>query len=155
MTKILGLAGGGGSYRSIKRAAARLELDAGHFRGQGWNKGLGKGRNLELQRAAQRRWYEKNKQVYLDRNDRRRRKLVALLRSLKDEPCTDCGGRYPYFALEFDHRDDEVKEFDIADGVRSLVGTGRLVAEMKKCDLVCVICHRFRTALRAGWDGMG
>jgi hypothetical protein len=33
-----------------------------------------------------------------------------------------------------------------------LVAIQRMLDEIAKCDLVCVLCHRFRTARRAGWS---
>jgi hypothetical protein len=53
--------------------------------------------------------------------------------------------------MEFDHRPNEVKEFNISSG-RHTKTMPRLLEEIAKCDVVCVLCHRFRTARRAGWS---
>lgn len=46
--------------------------------------------------------------------------------------------------FDFDHRDPKLKSFSISDkGVT--VSLARLQEEVKKCDLVCANCHRFRT----------
>ena len=58
---------------------------------------------------------------------------------------------FPYFVMEFDHRDGATKEFTIANAVSGMVGLARLLAEIDKCDVVCCVCHRLRTARRAGW----
>jgi hypothetical protein len=63
----------------------------------------------------------------------------------------DCGGRFPSFVMEFDHREDQVKAFNISSS-RDYVSLARLLAEIAKCDIVCVLCHRLRTARRAGWN---
>lgn len=70
------------------------------------------------------------------------------LQQAKDKPCADCGIRYPYYVMEFDHLDSETKEFNVSAGV-TRVSYERLLAEIAKCDVVCANCHRFRTAKRA------
>lgn len=147
----LGLCDGGSSRRTIKEEAARLGLDTSRFTGKGWRAGTGNGRNVEAQRAAKRRWYEQNRGVYREKNAKRRKELAEFIKSQKDVPCADCGKKYPYFIMEFDHRDGEVKAFNIGRGA-SAVSRARLLEEMAKCDVVCVCCHRYRTARRSGWD---
>lgn len=101
-------------------------------------------RDPEKQRAAKRRYYERNKQVYLDKNARKRERMRAYLRSLKEAPCMDCGQKFPYWVMDFDHL--EGKESLIGRLVFSL-SWKRLEAELEKCELVCANCHRVRT-----WD---
>jgi hypothetical protein len=64
-------------------------------------------------------------------------------------PCVDCGLR-DIRVLEFDHRVDEVK----SDSVSRLFLSGRswevVLAEIAKCEVRCVNCHRRRTSARAG-----
>jgi hypothetical protein len=68
----LGLKSDGGSgYHKVRSTAATLGLDTSHFLGRSWSKGTGAGRDAAKQREAARRWYNDNKQVYLDRNHRR------------------------------------------------------------------------------------
>ncbi|MFI5397571.1 MAG: hypothetical protein ACHQ9S_18700 [Candidatus Binatia bacterium] len=63
----------------------------------------------------------------------------------KNRPCTDCGGQFHRHAMEFDHCRGE-KLFNISDpGAHSL---DEVLAEIKKCDLVCACCHRVRTHKR-------
>jgi hypothetical protein len=147
----LGLSHGGQSYKKVQEAAQRLGLDLSHFTGQGWSKGTGSGRDPQAQRDAKKRWYDNHPEVYRDRNVRRRAERVALVRERKSRPCADCGRRFPYFIMEFDHRDGATKEFNIANAVAAMVGRKRLLAEMDKCDVVCCVCHRLRSARRAGW----
>ena len=65
-------------------------------------------------------------------------------------PCIDCGER-DVLVLEFDHRDPALKW----KGVGVLVMTKRwqrVLAEIEKCDVRCVNCHRRRTAAQFGWN---
>ncbi|MCW3039380.1 MAG: hypothetical protein JWM31_1285 [Solirubrobacterales bacterium] len=61
--------------------------------------------------------------------------------------CADCGTR-DTVVMEFDHLDGKV------ESVARLLGGGanpaRLDAEIARCEIVCVNCHRRRTATRGG-----
>lgn len=70
---------------------------------------------------------------------------------LKDRSCADCGGRFPHFVMDWDHRPGEVKLFNISYA-KSSFARERVVAEIAKCDLVCANCHRIRTAREGGWS---
>lgn len=102
-------------------------------------------RDPEKQRAAKRRYYDRNKHVYLEKNRRKRKRMKALAREAKSVPCMDCGQRYPYFVMDFDHR--EHKRALIPRLINSL-SLRRLEAEIAKCDVVCSNCHRSRTFRR-------
>jgi hypothetical protein len=131
----------------MKALATELPIDTSHFKGAAWNKGNGVGRNRDLSRAAIRRHYATHREYYAERNARRRRERVEMVRKLKDAPCQDCGKRFPYYAMDFDHRPGTVKLFNISRTANG-VGKARLLAEIAKCDLVCATCHRYRTAAR-------
>ncbi len=73
-----------------------------------------------------------------------RKKIRELLIKLKEQPCADCGERHPYWAMDFDHRDPVAKEFTIALATRTKSLT-RVLLEVAKCDVVCALCHRYRT----------
>ena len=73
----------------------------------------------------------------------RRRQRVELL---KTGPCADCGNTYPPECMDFDHRPDEDKSFDISRG--SVRAWPVVEAEIAKCELVCANCHRIRTKNR-------
>lgn len=81
---------------------------------------------------------------------RQRRKLQNFVRRLREQPCTDCMGEYPWYVMEFDHCRG-VKDTDIAKMVHKPVGMERLRREIAKCDLVCANCHRARTYARLGY----
>ncbi|MGH2718466.1 MAG: hypothetical protein ACRDJU_07795, partial [Actinomycetota bacterium] len=59
-------------------------------------------------------------------------------------PCMDCGQIYPFFVMDFDHRDRSQKEALISEYVNRICKAPPL-AEMAKCDVVCSNCHRIRT----------
>lgn len=93
--------------------------------------------------------YKKHKTLFIQRADRFHKAIRDLLRAAKSRPCADCGRSYPYYVMEFDHREGETKCFNIADvmGPRR-AGKKRLLAEIAKCDVVCANCHRERTYQR-------
>jgi hypothetical protein len=68
----------------------------------------------------------------------------AWIRSLKDEPCLDCGGKFHYSAMQFDHVRGE-KKFAISLAMSTTYSKERVLEEIAKCDLVCANCHAIRT----------
>src|SRR2546423_13858300 len=104
-------------------------------------------RDVEKQRAAKRRYYERNRGLYRDRNRRKRARLRAIARELKSRPCADCGQTFPFYVMDFDHREGEEKTAQVAMLVNAM-NLQRLLAEIEKCDLVCANCHRIRTYKR-------
>lgn len=77
---------------------------------------------------------------------KRFKKLRQFIRSYKYKPCMDCHKSYPYYVMDFDHRNPRRKEFQISTilSKRSMTEK-RLKKEIKKCDVVCANCHRIRT----------
>lgn len=57
--------------------------------------------------------------------------------------CVDCGYDN-WLALQFDHRDPTIKEFDISSNKKKSLDA--LKREIAKCDIVCANCHWIRTA---------
>ncbi len=72
---------------------------------------------------------------------------TALLDSLKSKPCTDCGGTFKPWQMDFDHVRGK-KRWNVAFGRRSY-NQEAVLAEVAKCELVCSNCHRDRTYRRA------
>jgi hypothetical protein len=105
------------------------------------------GRDIEKQRAAKRRYYERNRDAYRDKNRRKREQLRSILREAKLRPCADCGGAFPFYVMDFDHREGEEKTAEVAMLV-NMLSLERLLREIAKCDLVCANCHRVRTYQR-------
>lgn len=94
--------------------------------------------------------YARNAQRYRKataaRNQRRRDEARRIVRQAKDKPCADCGVRYPSYVMDFDHRPDADKLFNIGQGALSgLWSLEDLRREIAKCDITCSNCHRIRT----------
>jgi hypothetical protein len=73
-------------------------------------------------------------------------KAHELIRRLKRRPCTDCGKKYPYYVMEFDHVMG-TKLFSLHEGWNKH-SLPVIREEIRKCELVCCNCHRIRTFTR-------
>jgi hypothetical protein len=71
-----------------------------------------------------------------------------VLGHLRAHACSDCGEGDPV-VLEFDHIG--TKGADISTLIRRGVQLSRIEAEIARCEVVCVNCHRRRTARRGRW----
>ncbi len=60
--------------------------------------------------------------------------------------CTDCGGKYPYWVLDFDHLGE--KEFNVSAYREITVNLEKVKEEVSKCEVVCANCHRTRSYIR-------
>jgi len=91
--------------------------------------------------VAQRGWSERRGgQPYRrDRYERRR----AVLEEIKSRPCADCGGSFPPYVMDLDHRDPSEKVAPVSQLINA--GEAAIRAEAAKCDVVCANCHRIRT----------
>ena len=56
-------------------------------------------------------------------------------------PCVHCG-ETDVSLLTYHHRDPRLKEYDIANLISRGVSIKKLAQEMKKCNVLCVTCHR-------------
>lgn len=81
----------------------------------------------------------------IKRNERKK-KLV----SLKGGQCRLCGYKKSYSALTFHHRDEKIKLFNVSGKNLSALDWKILLAEIKKCDLLCANCHA-ETHDAEGW----
>jgi hypothetical protein len=99
---------------------------------------------MEEQKAAQKRWYERNRGTTIGRSRTTRVNNRLWLKQQKSKPCVDCGLEWPTCVMEFHHRDPSVKVMPIA---KALVNRSRrfVIEEIAKCDLLCANCHRIRT----------
>ncbi len=96
-------------------------------------------------REYTRQHYRDNKQYYVDKAARATAKIRALVRDRKNVPCADCGQRYHYCVMDFDHRENKI--FNISTMAHA-VSMKKLLEEIDKCDVVCSNCHRVRTFQR-------
>lgn len=84
----------------------------------------------------------KNRAAVILCQNRHRKWLYPLKEST---PCADCGGFFRHYCTDYDHVGDD-KVYSIS----KMVGHARLrvLAEIAKCELVCIRCHRTRTHRR-------
>lgn len=87
------------------------------------------------------------KQEYLNAT---RLQIKIAMMELLGGVCVDCGNKYHFSAMDFDHIVPHLKK----DNVGTLITKASqgepkdfevLVEEVKKCELRCANCHRFKT----------
>ena len=101
-------------------------------------------KDMALRRKTQPEHY---KAIFELSRDKTVARNVAHVRKLKEAPCSDCGIRYPFFVMQFDHRDAALKESCVATLAYKTASLESINVEIAKCDLVCANCHAIRT-----WD---
>lgn len=92
-------------------------------------------------------YYQANKEAFVERARRLEHELSLFVRELKDNPCMDCGNKFHFAAMDFDHRGEDEKLGNVSRMV-SLGSKKKILEEVAKCDLVCSNCHRVRTWTR-------
>ena len=103
-------------------------------------------KDIAKRRACHKRYYLRNKQLYKEKNIKRKKELLEFVISLKQKPCMDCGIQYPHYVMDFDHRDKKKKVASINRMIHiHRYSKKKILKEVKKCDLVCANCHRIRT----------
>ena len=65
----------------------------------------------------------------------------------ESQPCADCGEFFEGYLMDFDHLPESMKVGNISYLLRRW-GWTRLETELKKCEVVCCMCHRKRTKQR-------
>lgn len=109
----------------------------------------------ECSKKRSKRYYAENP-IKHKKEVSKRRKLVVhenrkqLINYLKTHPCIDCG-ETNVIVLEFDHRDDVKKDFNISESTNSGYSWNRIKNEIDKCDVRCANCHRIKTAKQFEW----
>lgn len=109
------------------------------------------GRQHAEQRAAWDRENRKKRSGYSVRHARKKRVLLRQrLDEMKSNPCTDCGQAFLPYVMDLDHKKPESKVAGVNYLLSKAVSWERIQAEIDKCDLVCVCCHRLRTLQQTG-----
>jgi transcription elongation factor Elf1 len=98
--------------------------------------------------------YVANKPDYVRRaitqtKARREENRRQVLLYLATHPCVDCGNAN-VLTLEFDHRDPAQKLTEVSRLIPNRRWP-RVLAEIEKCDVRCINCHRRKTARDFGW----
>ncbi|MHB1422465.1 MAG: hypothetical protein ACYC3I_04560 [Gemmataceae bacterium] len=91
--------------------------------------------------------YQKNKEAYFASARHRKKRLLAVLQAAKDKLCADCGIKYPYYVMDFDHGDVRGIRGAMNRFIRSR-SLKTALEEIAKCEVVCSNCHRERTYQR-------
>lgn len=105
----------------------------------------------ECARAYVKSHYQTNKKYYANRNKERRNKIQEkILEILSQSHCMVCGEN-ELILLDFDHRDPTTKLFNVSHAPKKLCSMKKLMEEIKKCDVLCVVCHRRKTAKQENW----
>ncbi len=107
----------------------------------------------ECNRERSRRYYRENTAHHKGVVTALKRKRAAenkqrIVAYLREHPCVDCG-EDDLVVLEFDHRGD--KTGHVWQLANEGFGWARISAEIRKCDVRCVNCHRRRHAREQGW----
>jgi hypothetical protein len=99
----------------------------------------------EKQKAAQKAWYERNKNLTLERSNKSRDNRKQIIRDIKESsPCVDCKIPYPYYVMHFDHL-DSAEKLNTISILLNIASIKSVLNEIEKCDLVCANCHSIRT----------
>lgn len=102
----------------------------------------------------QKEYYKKNPDSINNSAKRRKIKIRKLLEKEKDKPCMDCGKKYPFYVMDFDHVKGK-KLFNLSTVANRRFNIKQIVKEIKKCEVVCSNCHRIRTFKRLGYGVNG
>ena len=89
-------------------------------------------------------WREKER---LRKKVERQEKQKMIYDYLLEHPCADCN-ESNLIVLEFDHRNPDDKEFDVAKAAKLSYAKERIKKEIEKCDVRCGNCHRKTTMIR-------
>ena len=96
-------------------------------------------------RKAGKKYYLNHKPEQLVRNKNKKDQIRSYIKQYKEfRGCMDCGGKFPFYVLDLDHRDPNEKVCSPAQ----LANNGSwevMLRELDKCDVVCANCHRKRT----------
>lgn len=82
-----------------------------------------------------------------DYTNRKRAERIKWFHSLKyNIPCKDCSAIYEPYCMDYDHILDKGKKIkEVSRMVLDNTPVINILKEIKKCDLVCVLCHNKRT----------
>lgn len=89
--------------------------------------------------------HDRQLRLALIRRSRSYREKRDFIIKTKDIPCADCGIRYPFYVMDFDHIDEESKTREVSYMFTRNWSLAKITAEAEKCEVVCANCHRIRT----------
>ena len=93
------------------------------------------------QRVMSNKHYADNKEVYKQRNYYRKEYIKKYIKEIKkNSECCVCGIR-DHRVLQFHHREQSDKEFNISEAAGKKMSLDRLNKEIEKCDMMCANDH--------------
>jgi hypothetical protein len=92
-----------------------------------------------------RKWERDNREKRAGYTRASAKKGRAFVDNLKDNPCMDCGIKYPPYIMQFDHVRG-TKKYNVS--LTLCHSKKSILEEVAKCDLVCANCHAERTYQR-------
>ncbi len=90
----------------------------------------------------------KNLIKYREYSSLRLKQRISWLHTFKQKPCKDCNQMYEPYCMDFDHLPEYDKINAITRMVLNNAPKDRILQEIEKCDLVCILCHNRRTQKR-------
>lgn len=76
------------------------------------------------------------------------REKRAVVEARKSAPCADCGRCWPAYCMQFDHMPGCVKLDTVSRLMSGAAPLCVMLAEIAKCEVVCMNCHAIRTRSR-------
>lgn len=113
---------------------------------------------LLCQREYHKQYYKKNTTETKTRISKHNKRYLIRNRQyiwdyLKTHPCIECNESDPRL-LEFDHLND--KTMCVSQMMRTGYAIATINKEIEKCQILCVRCHRLKTASQQNWyQGLG
>lgn len=93
------------------------------------------------------KYYEKCKNCMKIRGRAYKEKRQFIV-DAKDKPCADCGKKYPFYVMDFDHQEPKNKTKEVSYMFTRNWSLDKIKVEAEKCEVVCANCHRIRTYLK-------
>lgn len=100
----------------------------------------------ETKRQWMKKYYHANKDTLRVKNreiskksELRNKKFIM---GCKQCPCFDCGKFYPFYVMEYHHRDPKTKIDNVSNMRNDSIQ--KVLEEINKCDIICSNCHRIR-----------
>jgi len=98
--------------------------------------------------------YKLRSDLYKAQKRHRIKVRQKLLEFLSTKQCTVCGEKDP-IVLDFDHTDPKKKFKDVARMLAGHYSWDSVLAEIKKCKILCANCHRRKTYFQLKCWGKG
>lgn len=99
-------------------------------------------------------WYIKNRDRHVNNIRKWTIQHESIVRTflmdyLSKHDCVDCHENNA-LALQFDHKNRKLKEFNISECMRGGYSLDKIKNEISKCDVRCANCHSIKTAHETG-----